>query len=41
MTRYIVDNNINSLEGLKGFNYEGYGFSAEQSREENTLVFIR
>lgn len=41
MTRYIVDNNVNTIEGLKGFNYEGYGFSEVESREENTLVFIR
>ena len=41
MTRYILDNDVNSLEGLKGFNYQGYGYSEEQSREENTLVFIR
>ena len=41
MTRYILDHNINTLEGLKGFNYEGYGFSEEQSKDENTLVFIR
>jgi cytoplasmic iron level regulating protein YaaA (DUF328/UPF0246 family) len=41
MTRYIVDNDIKTLEGLKGFNYEGYSFSADQSKEKNTLVFIR
>ncbi len=41
MTRYIVDNNVKTLHGLKGFNYEGYAFSAEQSKEKNTLVFIR
>jgi len=41
MTRYILDHNIDSLDGLKGFNYESYGFSEEQSKDENTLVFIR
>lgn len=41
MTRYILDNNVQTMEELKGFNYEGYGFSEAQSKEENTLVFIR
>ncbi|MCW5517739.1 peroxide stress protein YaaA [Muriicola sp. Z0-33] len=41
MTRYILDHNIDSLDGVKGFNYEGYGFSEELTKEENTLVFIR
>lgn len=40
MARYIIDNNIESLEGLKGFNCEGYGFSEKMSKE-NELVFIR
>jgi len=41
MTRYIADNNVKTLDGLKGFNYEGYGFSEAQSKDDNTLVFIR
>lgn len=40
MARYIIDNNIDSLKGLKGFNYEGYSFSEKMSKE-NELVFIR
>ena len=40
MTRYIIDNDAKTIEDLKGFNYEGYGFNEEQS-EGNTLVFIR
>lgn len=40
MTRYIIDNNVNTLDEVKGFNYEGYGFSEEMS-SENELVFIR
>lgn len=40
MTRYIIDNNINTIEGLKGFNYEGYGFS-EKLSVGNELAFIR
>ncbi|MCB4808876.1 peroxide stress protein YaaA [Tamlana sp. 62-3] len=40
MARYIVDSNAKTVEDLKGFNYEGYGFSEEMSKE-NDLVFIR
>ena len=40
MVRYIIDNNINSAEELKGFNCEGYGFDANLSTE-NELVFTR
>jgi len=40
MTRYVLDTNVNSVDDLKGFNYEGYGFSEELS-SENELVFIR
>lgn len=42
MVRYIIDKDISTLEGLKGFDYEGYGFSEEHSNlEKNELVFIR
>lgn len=40
MVRYIVKNNVQSVEELKGFNYEGYTFSHELSKKNN-LVFIR
>jgi cytoplasmic iron level regulating protein YaaA (DUF328/UPF0246 family) len=40
MVRYIIDNNIETLDGLKGFNYEGYSFDANLSIG-NTLVFTR
>ncbi|WP_369048695.1 peroxide stress protein YaaA [Tenacibaculum sp. UWU-22] len=40
MVRYIIDNNIKTLQELKGFNVEGYGFSTEMSTETE-LVFIR
>lgn len=40
MVRYIIDNNINDIEGLKGFNIDGYGFSEELS-SENELMFVR
>ncbi len=40
MTRYIIDTNANTVEDLKGFNYEGYGFSEPMS-SDTELVFIR
>ncbi len=40
MVRYIIDNNINSIEKLKGFNVNGYGFDANLSTETE-LVFTR
>lgn len=40
MTRYIIDNNAETLEDIKGFNYEGYGFSETMSTDAE-LVFTR
>ena len=40
MVRYILDTNAETLEDLKGFNYEGYAFDANLSKV-NTLVFTR
>jgi cytoplasmic iron level regulating protein YaaA (DUF328/UPF0246 family) len=40
MTRYIIDTNANTIDDIKGFNYEGYGFSEPMSTETE-LVFIR
>ena len=40
MTRYIIDNNINSIEGLKGFNSDGYLFT-ESLSTVNNLIFTR
>ncbi len=40
MTRYIIDNGCRTVEDLKGFNYEGYGYSEPMSSEQE-LVFIR
>lgn len=40
MVRYIVDNNIENAEDLKGFNYEGYAFDSNLSSEKE-LVFTR
>tara|TARA_R110000868_G_scaffold3388_10_gene21926 strand:+ start:1803 stop:2561 length:759 start_codon:yes stop_codon:yes gene_type:complete len=40
MARYIIDTNANTLDDIKGFNYEGYHFSEPMSRDTE-LVFIR
>lgn len=40
MVRYIIDTNAQTLEDLKGFNYEGYQFDANLSTQ-NKLVFTR
>ena len=40
MVRYILDNAIDTIEGLKNFNYEGYAFDANLSTNKE-LVFTR
>lgn len=40
MTRYIIDTDAKTIDDVKGFNYENYGFSEELS-SENELVFTR
>jgi len=40
MVRYIIDNNIENIEDLKGFNYGAYAFDANLSTEKE-LVFTR
>jgi len=40
MVRYIIENNIEKAEDLKGFNYESYAFDANLSTVNN-LVFTR
>jgi cytoplasmic iron level regulating protein YaaA (DUF328/UPF0246 family) len=40
MTRYIIDTDAKTIENVKGFNYDNYGFSEELS-SENELVFTR
>ncbi|MBJ7882374.1 peroxide stress protein YaaA [Gelidibacter salicanalis] len=40
MTRYIIDNNVDSIEDLKGFDLENYRFH-EKLSEDNKLVFTR
>ena len=41
MVRFILDNDISTLEELKGFDTGGYGFSEEFTLKENEPVFIR
>jgi cytoplasmic iron level regulating protein YaaA (DUF328/UPF0246 family) len=40
MVRYIIDSNAETIEDLKGFNYEGYAFDANLSKGTK-LVFTR
>lgn len=40
MVRYIIENNIKTIEGLKGFDVDNYGFSEDMSTEKD-LVFTR
>jgi len=40
MTRYIIDTNAKTIDNIKGFNYQGYGFSEPMSNATE-LVFIR
>jgi cytoplasmic iron level regulating protein YaaA (DUF328/UPF0246 family) len=40
MVRYIIDNNVNTIEALKGFDKDNYRFSEEMSTG-NDLVFTR
>ncbi|WP_121964710.1 peroxide stress protein YaaA [Myroides sp. N17-2] len=40
MVRYIIDNDINDIDGLKKFNVDGYAWSEGDSKGNN-LVFTR
>ncbi|WP_299368224.1 peroxide stress protein YaaA [Winogradskyella sp.] len=40
MTRYIIDTDAKTLDDIKSFNYESYGFSESLSSEKE-LVFVR
>ena len=40
MVRFIIDTNAQTLDDLKGFNYEGYQYDANLSKD-STLVFTR
>jgi cytoplasmic iron level regulating protein YaaA (DUF328/UPF0246 family) len=41
MLHYISKNRINKTEDLKGFDYDGYAYSEEHSKNKNELMFIR
>lgn len=41
MARYVLDKNIENLEGLRNFDYDGYAFSEKETQKENEPVFIR
>nr|WP_299074607.1 peroxide stress protein YaaA [uncultured Allomuricauda sp.] len=41
MVRYILDTDAKTIEDIKGFNYDGYVFSAEHTLREDQPVFIR
>lgn len=40
MVRYIIDNNVETIEEIKSFNYEGYRYDESLSKG-NTLVYTR
>lgn len=42
MVRYIIDKEVDTIDDLKGFDYDGYGYSAKHSNEEKQeYVFTR
>ena len=41
MVRYILDSDVNSLEGIKGFDRDGYLYSREHTLKKDQPVFIR
>lgn len=41
MARFVIDTNAKTLEELKGFDYDGYGYSEEYTEKEREPVFIR
>ena len=41
MVRYIIDKDIKTRNGIKGFDYEGYTYSEKYTENENEPVFIR
>lgn len=40
MVRYMADNKVTTIDEIKGFNLDGYGFS-EKLSSANELVFVR
>ncbi len=41
MARYVIDKNIKTIEGVKGFDLDGYAFSEKYTQNENEPVFVR
>ena len=41
MVRYILDSDAQTLDDIKGFNYDGYLFSQEHTLKSNQPVFVR
>lgn len=41
MARYLIENNIKTLDGIKGFDYDGYAYSEQYTEKEHEPVFIR
>ncbi|KJJ40082.1 peroxide stress protein YaaA [Aequorivita vladivostokensis] len=41
MARFAIDKNVKSLDSLKAFDYDGYGFSEKYTEKESEPVFIR
>lgn len=41
MVRYIIDENIQTLDGIRGFNVDGYSFSETYTEKDSEPVFIR
>lgn len=41
MARFAIDKNVKTLDGLKAFDYDGYGFSEKYTEAANEPVFIR
>lgn len=41
MVRYILDNDVRTLDELKGFDWDGYRFSQEYTKKANEPVFVR
>ena len=41
MTRFLLDNDIESINDLKQFDYGGYSYSSVESEVSNELVFTR
>ena len=41
MARYLIYNDIKTMDGIKGFNYDGYAYSEQHTENELKPVFIR